>query len=637
MKTFNVERLWYDLLMNRDEFRRYIAARPMLVDGAMGTVLHSRGIPIDQCFDAINLEDPGLVAEVHRAYIEAGADAIETNSFGANRFKLAEHGLERQVTAINAAAVSLARRVISGSFKSLLLAGSVGPLGVRLAPLGRVKKGQAEAAFAEQISALVQPGSGVDGVDLLMIETMSDVQEVAAAVAAARNLAPDLPIVAQMTFTRDDRTLLGDSPADVAAKLAQLDLDAIGVNCSGGPVQVLRLIATMHEVVGDWPLAASPNAGWPQQLDGGRVMHPATPAYFADYARAFIEAGATLVGGCCGTTAEHIAAMRRALDTPGESSRPLPRVTLVRRPETVTAAVEQPSKLAQALAGGRFVTTVEMSPPRGIATHRLLAGARMLKEAGANFIDVADSPLARMRMSAWAAAHLVQKDVGLEAILHFPTRGRNLLRVQGDLLAAHALNIRNLFVVMGDPTHIGDYPEAMDNYDIVPSGLIQLIKTRLNSGVDQAGRSIDQPTHFVVGCAVNLEARDRGREMKLLRKKQANGADFGLTQPIFDAQRAQDFIAAYEAEYGGPMLPVVAGIQPLYSAGNAEFLHNEVPGISIPTEFRERMHAAADPQREGVEIARELLLQLRPRIQGVYMIPQFGRYDLVADVLDVLR
>jgi methionine synthase / methylenetetrahydrofolate reductase(NADPH) len=622
--------------MNRGDFQQRIQQRPMLVDGAMGTMLHGRGIAIDQCFDAINVANPALVAEIHRAYIDAGADLIETNSFGANRYKLAEHGLESQVAAINAAAVSVARRVIHSSFKPLLLAGSVGPLGVRLAPLGRVKQSQAGAAFAEQISALVQPGPGVEGVDLLMIETMSDVHEVATAVAAARQVAPDIPIVAQMTFTRDDRTLLGDSPADVAAKLADLDVDVIGVNCSGGPVQVLRLIATMREILGGWPLAASPNAGWPQQLEGGRVHHPATPAYFADYARAFVAAGAVLVGGCCGTTADHIAAMRRALDTPGESSRSLPRVTLIKRPETVTATAERPSKLAQALAGGRFVTTVEMSPPRGIATHRLLAGARMLKEAGANFIDVADSPLARMRMSAWAAAHLVQEEVGLEAILHFPTRGRNLLRVQGDLLAAHALHIRNLFVVMGDPTHIGDYPEAMDNYDIVPSGLIQLIKTRLNSGVDQAGRSIDQPTHFVVGCAVNLEARDRGREMKLLRKKQANGADFGLTQPIFDAQRAKEFIAAYQEEYGERIMPIVAGIQPLYNAGNAEFLHNEVPGISIPEQFRERMHAAADAQREGVDIARELLWALRPSVQGVYMIPQFGRYDLVADVLDAI-
>lgn len=260
----------------------------------------------------------------------------------------------------------------------------------------------------------------------------------------------------------------------------------------------------------------------------------------------------------------------------------------------------------------------------------------MLKEAGANFIDVADSPLARMRMSAWAAAHLVQREVGLEAILHFPTRGRNLLRVQGDLLAAHALGIRNLFVVMGDPTQIGDFPEAMDNYDIVPSGLIQLIKQRLNTGVDQAGQTIDQPTSFTVGCAVNLEPPDRSRELSLLRKKIRNGADFALTQPIFNPSAAKEFIVAYEKKYHEPIIPIVAGIQPLYSIGNAEFLHNEVPGIDIPVSLRQRMQQAPDQQQEGVAIAQEILEEIRPLVRGVYMIPVFGRYDLVADVLDLL-
>jgi homocysteine S-methyltransferase len=277
-----------------------------------------------------------------------------------------------------------------------------------------------------------------------------------------------------------------------------------------------------------------------------------------------------------------------------------------------------------------------MSPPRGIAARRLLTGAQMLKEAGANFIDVADSPLARMRMSAWAAAHLVQKEVGLETVLHFPTRGRNLLRVQGDLLASHALGIRNLFVVMGDPTKIGDYPEAMDNYDIVPTGLIQLIKTRLNSGLDQAGQRIDQPTSFVVGCAVSLEPKDQARELKLLHKKIKNGADFALSQPVFNPAKALAFLTAYTAEFGEPPIPIVVGIQPLYNLGNAEFLHNEVPGITIPDSYMERLRAAPDPQLEGVRIAREILEAVQPFANGVYMVPAFGRYDLVADVLDAL-
>lgn len=623
-------------MMTRDQFKQRVQQKPLLLDGAFGTVLHGKGIPIDQSFDAVNLSNPALVAEIHRSYIDAGADVIETNTFGANRFKLAEHRLEDQVKAINQAAVAIARRVITGSFKSVLLAGSVGPLGVRLAPLGRVSAGEAEAAFREQIEALLT--ADPEGVDLLIIETMSDVKEVEAAVAAARSLSPETPVITQMTFTRDDRTLLGNTPDDVAKRLARLDVDAIGVNCSGGPAQVLRLIATMHEVAPELPLSAAPNAGWPEQLEAGRVMYPATPAYFGEYTRAFVTAGACLVGGCCGTTATHIAEMRRALDSPESvTTRPLPHITLVSRQEQETAVVDPPTQLAQNLENGRFVVTVEMSPPKGIAAQRLLAGAKMLKEAGANLLNIADSPLARMRMSAWAAAYLVQQATNLETVLHFPTRGRNLLRIQGDLLAAHSLGIRNLFVTMGDPTRIGDFPEAMDSYDIVPTGLIHLIKEQFNSGVDKAGNSIDQPTNFVVGCALSLTPKDMERELKLLHKKVSNGADFALTQPIFDPPAAKEFVACYEMTYGRPMLPIIAGVKPLYNSRNAEFLHNEVPGIEIPETYRARMSAAQDSQQEGVRIAQEILQEIRPFVQGVYMMPAFGRYDLVADVLDILR
>jgi homocysteine S-methyltransferase len=599
----------------------------------MGTVLHGRGVPFDHVFDAINREDPAMVAEIHRAYIDAGADIIETNSFSANRFKLARHGLESEVIALNQTAVTVARRVIEGSYKQVLLAGSVGPLGVRLAPIGRVRAREAEAAFTEQISALLGPdpmASSSQSVDLLILETITSLEEIEIAVGATRALSPDLPVVAMMTITRDDRTLLGNTPADVAGHLAKLDIDVIGVNCSSGPVQVLRLLSAFREIAPDMHLAASPNAGWPQQQEGGRVLYPATPDYFAKYAQEFVIAGASLIGGCCGTTSEHISHMRRALDAP---KKPRPQFQTGRMSRAVPSmiAADRPTKLQTTLAEGIFVATVEMSPPRGIAAQRLLAGARMLKETGANFINVADNPMARMRMSAWAAAHLVQRKVGLESILHFPTRGRNLLRIQGDLLAAHALGIRNLFVVMGDPTQIGDYPEAMDDYDIVPTGLVQLIKERFNSGVDHAGQTIDQPTNFCVGCALNLEAPDPKREMKLLKKKIENGVDYVLTQPIFDTSSVQTFLDAYD----GPIVPIVAGIQPLYNSGNAEFLHNEVPGIVIPDQLRDRMRSADDPQQEGVTIAQEILEELRSSIQGIYMIPVFGRYDLVADVLDL--
>lgn len=619
--------------MNREAFRQRLAEGALLLDGAMGTLLHARGASIDVCFDVLNIQNPALVADIHRSYIDAGADIIETNSFGANRYKLAEYGLQAEVAAINEAAVNVARRVIAGSFKPALLAGSVGPLGVRLAPLGRITAEQAQAAFAEQIAALV---GAPQGVDLLILETMSDLKELETAVSAARTIAPDIPIIAQMTFTRDDRTLLGHTAVAVARKLAQLDLDVIGVNCSGGPAQVLRLIAIIHQLAPEIPLSAAPNAGWPEQIDGGRVLYPATPAYFGEYARAFVAAGACVVGGCCGTTGAHIAAMRTALDDPTAVTRPVPHVQVMAQEEELTAVVDEPTQLATFLNNKTYVVTVEMSPPRGVASHRLLEGARMLKEAGANILNIADSPLARMHMSAWAAAHLVQKDVGLETILHFPTRGRNLLRVQGDLLAAYAMGIRNLFVVMGDPTRIGDYPEAMDTYDIVPTGLISLIKEQFNRGLDKAGQSIDQATNFTVGCAINLTPHDWEREMALLQKKRRNGADFALSQPVFEPQTARAFIEAYEAKYGEPMLPIVAGVKPLYNSRNAEFLHHEVPGMIIPEAQRERMRLAANPQQEGVKIAQEILAEIRPFTHGVYFMPAFGRYDLVADVMDIL-
>jgi homocysteine S-methyltransferase len=504
-----------------------------------------------------------------------------------------------------------------------------------LAPLGRVSFAEAEAAFAEQVRALIT--AEPQGVDLIIIETMSDIKEVEAAVAAARSVSADMPIIAQMTFTRDDKTMLGYPPDAIATNLAALDVDAVGINCSGGPAQVLRLISIVRKLAPEFPISAAPNAGWPEQMQGGRVMYPATPDYFGDYARAFAHAGVNLIGGCCGTTAAHIRAMRRALDTPGDMPFASPEVRVLSRPETTVVVGDRPTRLAEHLRTNQLVLTVEMDPPKGVAAERLLAGARMLREAGATFLNIADSPLARMRMSAWAAAYLVQKDVGLETVLHFPTRGRNLLRIQGDLLAAHAMGIRNLFVTMGDPTRIGDYPEAMDTYDIVPTGLIELIKKQFNEGLDKAGLSIDQPTTFVAGCALNLTPRDVEAELRLLRKKVEHGADFALTQPVFDPQAALDFLSAYERVYGESPPPIVAGIKPLYNSRNAEFLHNEVPGIFIPEEQRERIRAAEKPQAEGVLIAREIAAALRPRVQGFYIMPAFGRYDLAADVLDGFR
>jgi methionine synthase I (cobalamin-dependent)/5,10-methylenetetrahydrofolate reductase len=606
----------------------------VLADGAMGTMLHSRGIGFDKCFDELNLTNPAAVADVHRAYIEAGAQIILTNTFGANRFKLSKHGLDKQTVEINKAGVELAKRVVAASFKDVLIAGDVGPLGVRLAPFGRVQPEQARAAFAEQIEALAEAGA-----DLILIETMTDLYEIQEAVKAARQVgrqySAPLTVVASMTFTRDDRTVLGDDPAKVARALHEVGADVIGVNCSGGPAQLLRLLKQMVHAVPDGKFWVKPNAGWPEQV-GGRIMYPADADYFGDYALSFREAGAHIVGGCCGTTPQHIAAMRKALDTAPQINPS--HITMMPADEIIETAQEQPTQLAQKLADGKFVISVEMDPPRGLSTHKLLAGASLVTEAGADVINIADSPMARMRMSAWAVCDVVQRRVHVETTLHFPTRGRNLLRVQGDLLAAHALGIRNVFVIMGDPTAIGDYPEATDNYDLVPSGLIKLIKQGFNVGVDHSGTSIGQPTNFFVGAALNLCPPDPENEIKNLRRKVRAGADFFITQPIYRAEDGEKFLAEYELKNGPLERPVLVGILPLVSLKHANFLNHEVPGISIPDSIIERMEKAGDhAAQEGVRIAVELIEQVKPWAQGVYIMPQFSRFDLIAEIIEKVK
>ncbi|GAB4422648.1 MAG: bifunctional homocysteine S-methyltransferase/methylenetetrahydrofolate reductase [Anaerolineae bacterium] len=619
--------------MARIPFRERLAQeRVILLDGAMGTMLHAQyRLPIDTCFDVLNITEPDAVAEIHRRYLQAGAEIVETNTFGANRYKLADCGLERDCAAVNRAGVTIARQVIADLGRDdAYVAGSVGPLGVRLAPFGRITPEDAADAFRIQLAALLEAGA-----DLLIFETFTDLHEIALAVEVARQLDPGIPVVAQMTFTRDSRTVLGDTPAQVARALYETGADVIGVNCSSGPAHLLRIAQLMRRAVPQARLSVVPNAGWPE-MAGGRVMYPATPDYFGEYALAFRQAGACIVGGCCGTTPDHIHAMRHALDDP---ARPVPPALVVTDlPDAVAVeAPEEPTELSRKLAAGHFVVTVEMPPPRSFTAQKVIASAELLREAGADFINVSDSPMARMRMSPWAVCHLIQHHVGLETVLHFPTRGRNLLRIHGDLLAAHALGVRNLFVVMGDPTKIGDYPDSFDTHDIVPTALIELVKHNLNRGIDQAGNSIGQPTSFVVGCALNVNAQDLDREVRLLHKKISAGADYALTQPIFAPEALDRFREAYEATYGPLQLPVLAGILPLFGARHAAFLHNEVPGIEIPERIRQRIADAGDQApAEGVRIAQELLASLTGRAQGVYLMPAFGRYDLVAGVIDVL-
>jgi len=572
-----------------------------------------------------------MVAEIHQEYIQAGSKIIQTNTFGANRFKLAGHDLEGQVEAINQAGVELARRAVLASFKKVLVAGDVGPLGVRLAPFGKVQAEQARLAFVEQIEALCQ-----GRIDLLVLETFTDLHELLEAIKAAHQVC-NLPIVASMTYTRDDRTLLGDSPAKVATILFETGVDVIGVNCSGGPAQIWRILRQMHTAVPSARFSAMPNAGWPEQV-GGRIKYPANANYFGDYALAFQKEGAVLIGGCCGTTPQHIAAMRQTLERRQEEDVISEAMLGLVESEARETSPETPSQLAEKIASGQFIVSVEMDPPRGLSTHKLLAGASLLAEAGADVINVADSPMARMRMSPWAVCSVIQRQFNIETVLHFPTRGRNLLRVQGDLLAAHALGIRNVFVVMGDPTEIGDFPDAMDEYDLVPSGLVKLIKQGFNAGLDHAGVEIGQPTSFFVGCALNLAPQDVDQEIKNLQRKVKAGTDFVLSQPVYQPEIARSFLERYTAQAGRLDVPVLVGVLPLYSSRHASFLNNEVPGITIPEKIQRRLQKAGEnASQEGIQVALELIEEMRPWASGIYLMPAFNRYDLAAELIEAVK
>ncbi len=606
----------------------------LLFDGACGTNLQEVAIPdaawqgCAGCNELLNLTAPEIIVALHESFLDVGAVVVETNTFGANRHKLSSHGLEDRVAEINAAGVALAKRAIEETGADALVAGSVGPLGVRLAPFGRVKPEEAFEAFKEQITALEQAGA-----DLIALETQSDLYELREGIQAAK-VVGDLPVIASVTFTRDDRTLLGDTPAQAAKSLWDAGADVIGTNCSEGPAQLLRIIQAMRRAVPEAKFSVMPNAGWPEQV-GGRIMYPATADYFADYARAYSQAGASIIGGCCGTTADHIAHMRDAFEQVDPAQVSTISMEAEEDLERLANGQLGPTGLNSKLGAGQFVLSVEVNPPRGLSVEKLLAGAQLLADAGADVINVADSPMARLRMSPWAVCHLIQDDVGLETVLHFPTRGRNLLRVQGDLLAAHATGVRNIFVVMGDPTSIGDYPEATDNYDVVPSGLIKLVKQGFNAGLDHHGDEIGEATSFFVGCALNPDAANIEQEIRVLKRKIEAGADFVLTQPVFEPERIQQTISAFEDQYGPLDIPVIVGILPLYGIKHARFLHNEVPGISIPDVIQKRVGAAGDhaPQA-GVSIAVEILGQLKESVGGAYIMPPFGRYDMAAEIIE---
>ncbi|HEX3723744.1 MAG TPA: bifunctional homocysteine S-methyltransferase/methylenetetrahydrofolate reductase [Nitrolancea sp.] len=603
----------------------------ILCDGAMGTLLYERGVPFDSCFDEINLSQPTLVVDIHREYIAAGSEIIETNTFGANRFKLDQFGLASHVRQINMKAARNAREAREISGQPVLIAGSVGPTGRTLPPIGTASPEEVRAAFREQIASLLE-----GGVDLLIIETIPSLVEMREALLAARDVS-DLPIVAQLTFAQDGRTVAGNSSREVVDELRALGPHVIGANCSVGPRHTLEVVRAMRRQAGsDVYLAAQPNAGWPMDV-GGRVIYPSSPEYFAEYAREAAELGLAIVGGCCGTTPLHIRGMREALDSL-QIVEPEAQAVRIDVPPTrprEMIAPDGPTLFAEKL-GKEFVVSVEIDPPKGLNPRKTLAGAHLMKASGVDFINVADSPMARVRMSALTLCYLIQNQTGLETILHFTTRDRNLMGLQSDLIGAHALGVRNIIALTGDPPSLGDYPNATPVYDVDSIGLVRVIKS-FNQGVDAAGASIGQIASFTVAVAADPTRQDLVEEARRLNRKIDAGADLVMTQPVFDISVWTNFLQIYSEMFGPIAIPVLLGVLPLQSSRHAEFLHNEVPGITLTDAARQRMRQAGrEGRREGVKLAQELLLASREVVHGIYIMPSFGRYEVAAEVLEVL-
>ncbi len=613
------------------EFIERLRQGPILCDGAMGTLLFERGGPVDQCFDQLNLTNPTLVQQAHRDYLAAGAEIIETNSFGANRFKLEKYSLADNVFEINRRAAKNGEYAVEVSGRPAFVAGSIGPTGRTLAPIGLLQPDLVRAAFRDQINGLL-----AGGVDLLMIETIGSLAEVEQAIGAARGLC-DLPIVAQMTFSNDGRTIAGQTVVEVARRLTELSVDVIGVNCSVGPRGVLRVLRELRQLVPEEvPLSAQPNAGWPTQVDD-RIIYPMSAEYMARFVEDALAAGASMVGGCCGTTPEHIAAMRAAMDNRAASgSARLFQVVSERVEQPTVVPADEPTQLARNL-GKRFLVSVELDPPRGLNPEKMLAGAHLLRDAGVDVVNVADSPMARVRMSALALCYMVEHRIGLETILHFTTRDRNLMGLQSDLIGAHAMGVRNVLALTGDPPSLGDYPDLTAVYDVDSIGLIRILKA-MNEGSDAAGASIGQQASFTIAVACDPTRDDLEHEADRLHSKLEAGGHLIMTQPVYEMVTWSRFAEIYERKYGPIPVPVLLGILPLYSYRHAEFLYNEVPGIRPTDDIRERMRRAGSAARtEGVAIARELLLEARDAVHGVYVMPSFGRYSMAVEVLEALR
>lgn len=605
-------------------FREELADRILLCDGAMGTMLYQKGIFINRCFDELNLSAADMVKDVHKAYIKAGVDIIETNTFGANAFKLMFHGCESKIRDINYRGASIAREAAG---KETFVAGAIGPLGVPIEPIGKLAYFEARDAFKQQVEPLLE-----GGVDLFVLETFSRLEELEQAIMAIRDLC-DLPIVAQMTITDDGNTPMGDTPETIVQKLSPYKVDVMGLNCSVGPQIMLESIKQMatHTKV---PLAAQPNAGFPKLVDG-RYIYLCSSDYMSKYSRRFIQSGVRILGGCCGTTPDHL----KAIKTVVRVSQPSKLfVAGEQRKEKTTLAAPVPraekTELAKKLVERKFVVAVEIDPPKGVDLKKVIEGAKMLHRAGVDAINIADGPRASARMSPMALAMIFKHQLNVETIIHYCCRDRNLLGMQADLIGAHALGLRNVLMITGDPPKMGDYPSATAVFDVDAIGLTQ-IANRLNHGLDLAGNPIGAPTALHIGVGANPGAVNLEEELKRFYYKVEAGAEYVMTQPVYDMRLFENFMNRIQ----DVKIPILIGILPLASSKNAEFLHNEVPGMSVPEDIRKRMSNAGNGEAgrtEGIRIAQEALQACSAMVQGTYIMPPFNRFDMALQVLEVL-
>ncbi len=607
------------------DFLSRLSRSPVLCDGAMGTLLYAHGVFINRSYDELNLSQPEMIRSVHQDYLQAGAEIIETNTFGANSYRLERHSLADKVRDINRTGAHLAREAAK-SF-DVWVAGSVGPLGIRIEPLGKTSFAEARAAFREQIEALNE-----GGVDLLILETFGYVEELHQAIRAARDVNAKLPIVASVTVDEESNCLDGSDPETFAAKLVDWGADVIGCNCSIGPVAMLDAIERVRAVT-SLPLAAQPNAGMPRSVEG-RNIYLCSPEYMASYARKFVAAGVRLVGGCCGTTPDHIRVMKSALRA-GEAKAARVQVAATHSspPAFPTHPIEKRSILGKKLGTGEFVTMVEIVPPKGTDIGKEVEGARFLKSVGVDAINIPDSPRASARISNQALSLIVQRDVGIEAILHYTCRDRNVLCIQSDLLGASATGIRNLICITGDPPKMGNYPDATAVFDVDAIGLVNIVHN-LNHGLDIGGNPIGAGTGFVIGVGANPGLPNIDEEIRRFEYKVEAGAEYAVTQPVFDLALLENFLKRIEH----CRIPVVAGIWPLVSVRNAEFMKNELR-VSVPDAILGRIAKASTPEharQEGVAIAREMLIAVREIVQGAQISAPMGKYSSAVDVLEAL-